>query len=57
MSIKKIIGNLDIEIEFRSNEKNFENVKNKIFSFLSKNFFKDPKNRKRNFKRDLLLGF
>lgn len=43
MSMKKIIGNLDIEIEFRSNEKNFENVKNKIFSFLSKNFFKDPK--------------
>ena len=39
MSMKKIIGNLDIEIEFRSNEKNFENVKNKIFSFLSKKFF------------------
>ena len=37
MSIKKIIGNLDIEIEFRSNEKNFENVKNKIFSYFNSN--------------------
>lgn len=39
----EIIGNLDIEIKFWSNEKSLEDVKNKIFSFLSKNFFKDPK--------------
>lgn len=41
--MRKIIGNLNIEIKFFSNEKTLENVKNKIFSFLSKNFFKDPK--------------
>lgn len=41
--MREIIGNLNIEIKFFSNEKTLENVKNKIFSFLSKNFFKDPK--------------
>lgn len=39
--MKKIIGCLDIEIYFGSKEKTFESVKDKMFSFLSNNFFKD----------------
>nr|DAN35383.1 MAG TPA: hypothetical protein [Caudoviricetes sp.] len=39
--IKEIIGCLDIEIYFDSKEKTFEDVTDKMFTFLANNFFKD----------------